>query len=100
MAFVFGIAISLVNFLVVLFLSILAVRKDRTTSAATIVVLSFAVRLPVLASLFFYLSRNSLSKAHIVPILLGFISVHVVSTMLEILAVLRFGDSRVQRVLS
>lgn len=94
MAFVFGIAISLVNFLIVLFLSVTAVRKDRTTSAAAITVSSFAVRLAVLASLFYYLSRNPLSKAYILPILSGFISVHVVFMIIEIVTVLKVGDRK------
>ncbi len=93
-AFGLGISISLINFLIVLFLSILAVRRDRTTTAAAITVSSFAVRLTVLATLFFYLSRNPMSKDYILPILVGFISVHVVFMILEIAAVIKVGDRK------
>lgn len=87
-AVAFGVLISLVNFLVVAFLSIKAQKKE-TTTAAAITVASFIVRLTLLFFLFLYLVNNSVWGSYIYSIMAGFIPAYLLLMILEIKILLK-----------
>lgn len=82
-AVAFGTLISLVNFLVAVFLSIKALKK-KTTTAAAVTAASFIVRLTFLFFLFLYLVNNSAWGSDIYSIMAGFIIAHLLLMAVEV----------------